>query len=181
VRLPRQIEVDPCHDAVRAALLAHPRPLWAGGEVAVPLLAPTAALVAALRAARGAGHLRRGLEAVEAALAAERKGLAVAERRAGARQGERVSRLLLCARDGAERFYRHVERVLTSHAPRVLGCVVDLDGAPFGEMLYGPGASVKLVMVEHKDAVAAVLRAFVAAAAGVTPPGCTRASRSGAR
>lgn len=179
VQLPRQIESDPCHDAVCAVLEARTRRLWAGSETEVPALTASPALIAALRAADGAGQLCRGLEAASAGLAAERRGLDVAEQRGAPARGGRISRLLLCAGDGAERFYRQVERELRLHVPRVLACVLDVDGTTFGAQLYGPGASpVKLVMVDHKDAVVAVLRALVPA--DVTPVESAPPSRSGA-
>ena len=163
MRLPRQIEADAQVAAIRAALAVRVEPLWPGGVLHVPVLTPTPALVAALCAARAAGQLCRGLEAAEA-------------RRAGAAHGARVSRLLVCARDGAERFYRQVEHLLREHAPRVLCVVVDLDSVALGEALFGPGATAKLVMAEHKDAVAGILYAL----AGVTPAARTPGSRSGA-
>jgi hypothetical protein len=158
VQLPRQVEADAHHAAIRAALAASTRRLWPGGALHVSVLEPTEALVQALRAAAGAGPLRRGLEAATAALDAEQRGLSTLERRAGRPQGERVSRLWLFSRDGAERFYRQVERALVRYAPRVLGCQLDIDSAALGALLYGREAVVKLVMVEHKEAVSAVLR-----------------------
>jgi hypothetical protein len=93
------------------------------------------------------------LEAIVAALEGERKGLVT--------PGERVSRLCLFTTDGAERFYRQVERCLTAHAPRVLGAFLDADGATLGKVLYGPDTSVKLILVDHKDAVSTILRSLV--------------------
>ncbi len=157
MRLPRQIEADASHAGIRAALTARPHRLWAGGTLSVPLLTPSDALVQALLAAARAGQLCRGLEAAVAALATETRGLATL-----APQGARVSRLWLFSRDGTERFYRQVERALGRYAPRVLGCQLDVDSARLGALLYGRAAVVKLVMVEHKDAVTAVLRTLAA-------------------
>ena len=150
-RLPRQIEGDVLHAAIQGTLAARTRTLWK--TVEVPQLALTDALLAALRTALVHGQLQRGLEAAVTALDAERKGLLT--------RGERVSRLCLFTGDGAERFYRRVERCLTAHAPRVLGAFVDVDGATLGKLLYGRETAVKLVMVEHKEAVSAVLRSLV--------------------
>jgi hypothetical protein len=150
-RLPRQIEGDVLHAAIQSVLTARTRTLW---ETAlVPQLALTDVLLAALRTALVRGQLQRGLEATVAALEAERKGLVT--------PGERVSRLCLFTRDGAERFYRQVERCLTAHAPRVLGAFLDTDGATLGKLLYGRDTAVKLVLVDHKDAVSAILRSLV--------------------
>jgi hypothetical protein len=161
-RLPREIEVDPCHDAVRAALATPARLLWPGGTLVAPVVPLTAALRHALGAAATSGLLRRGLEAAGAALDAERRGLAALPPDEARRQGARVSRLLLVANDGAERFYRRVERLVVTHAPRVLACVVDCDSATLGALLYDRDALAKLVLAEHKSAVAAILRALAA-------------------
>jgi hypothetical protein len=148
--LPRRVESDPSADEVRRVLAAAAAPLWARGDVAVPRLARTAALDAALVRARGTGRLRRGLDDAVTALDAQRKGLLPG-------QDVRVSRLLVCADDGAERFYRTVERTVRAHAPRVLAVVLDADGATLGRLLMGAEATVRCVLVEHKDAVADVL------------------------
>jgi hypothetical protein len=157
VRLPRQIEADPRCEAVRAVLGSRTRKLWPGGTTEVPVLALTDDLTAALRAAAGRGHLRRGLEAAIDALEAERQGLAAVALRTGQEPGERVSRLCLVSTDGAERFYRQIDRCLVTHAPRVLGGILEVDGATLGKMLYDRETEVKLVLADHKDAVSAIL------------------------
>ncbi|MCW5892250.1 MAG: hypothetical protein KIT14_17150 [bacterium] len=108
---------------------------------------------AALRAAARAGQLRCGLEGAETRLAAERAGL-------GPDPAPRVSRLLVCSNDGAERFYRTVERLVRTHAPRVLALVVDADAAALGSACFGREATARAVLVEHRDAVAAALFAL---------------------
>ncbi len=150
--LPRRVEGDPRIADVRRALAAA-APLWGRGDLGVARLVRTPALDAALVRARDAGHLRRGLEAAAVALDAQRRGLL-------AGHDVRVSRLLLCADDGAERFYRTVERALRAHAPRVLGGVLDADAAALGRLLCAADATVRCVLVEHKDAVADVLLAL---------------------
>jgi hypothetical protein len=160
LRLPRQIEADARCEAIRGALAARTRRLWPGGAVEVPVLVLTDSLAAALRAALRGGQLRRGLEAAAPALEAERRGLAAVARRTGRERGERISRLCLVASDGAERFYRQVERCLATHAPRVLGCLLEVDGTTLGEVLYGRDTAVKLVLADHKDAVSAILRSL---------------------
>src|SRR5207244_1517507 len=80
--LPREIEADPDHEAIRARLAAPGRPLWAGGRVAVTVLPLGPSLASALGAAYRAGHLVLGLERAADALAAEAHGLALVGRRA---------------------------------------------------------------------------------------------------
>jgi hypothetical protein len=42
----------------------------------------------------------------------------------------------------------------------VLACLVDCDAATLGKLLYDDEAVAKLLLVEHKTAVAGVLRAL---------------------
>ena len=162
--LPRDVEADPQREAIHAALAARTRKLWPGGSVDVPVLALTAELTAARRAALARGQLRRGLEAADAALAAERQGLEAVASRTGVEPGGRVSRLCLLSDDGAERFRRQVERCVVTHAPRLLACMLDVDAATLGTTLYGREAVAKLVLADHKDAVSAILRSLAPAA-----------------
>jgi hypothetical protein len=75
-------------------------------------------------------------------------------------RGVRISRLLLLADDGADRFYRRVESLLRRHGPRVLALRLDLDAAALGGLLFGPGRRARLLLIEHKDAVCRVLLAL---------------------
>ena len=121
-----------------------------------PVLPLSHELVAALGAARGAGQLALGLEGAADALANEARGLA---RRPGGEGNARVSRLLLVSDDGAERFYRQVERLAAEHAPRLLVLVLAGDALGLGRAAADRETPVKAVLVRHKDAVAALLRA----------------------
>src|SRR5207244_13638512 len=56
------------------------------------------------------------------------------------RSGARVSRLLLLSADGAERLYRHVERLALAHAPRVLVVALSADAATLGRATTGRDA-----------------------------------------
>jgi hypothetical protein len=160
--LPREIEADPGHGAIRARLAAVCRPLWHGGKASVAVLPLCPALATALRAAHVDGHLALGLERAAEALTAEARGLDFAARRAATKAGARVSRLLLLSEDGAERLYRHVERLALTHAPRVLVLVLSADATTLGGATTGRDAPVKVVLVQRKRAVAALLRALVA-------------------
>ena len=50
---------------------------------------------------------------------------------------------------------------LLARTPRLLGCLLDIDGAVLGEFFTGKGGSIKVIMAEHKDVVSAVLRALI--------------------
>jgi hypothetical protein len=161
--LPREIEADPRHGEIRSMLERTAAPLWTGAGLPAARAALGAALRDALTAAAAGGRLVRGLESASATLAAERAGLAALPGTTAERQGRRASRLLLVTRDGAERFYRQVERLALAHVPRVLVVVLECDAATLGRLLYGGDETAKLVLTAHKAVAAAVLRALVAA------------------
>jgi hypothetical protein len=161
-RLPRAVEADPRHDAVRSALSHDATPLGGATDITIPTLRPTAELRDALAAAGAEGRVERGLETIVASLAAEARGL----RAAGMGSAARVSRLLIISDDGSERFLRQIGRVLHEHGNRVLALRLRCDAAHLGAILFGAGTTAKAACVSHKTAVASVLLAL---AEPVTP------------
>ena len=162
LRLPRQVEDDPAGAQLASELAARALPLWPRGELLVARAELSPGLEAALTSAFSAGQIVRGLEDTTRALAAEARGLAHVDQRTGAARGARVSRLLVLADDGAERFYRNVEALLRKHAPRVLALRLSADERALGQLLFGPDRVARLLMVEHKDAVSQILLALAA-------------------
>ncbi len=158
---PRQLEADYGRDVIRRALAARTVRLWSGGDLDVPLIAMTDGLKKALQQAMRMDQIRCGLEGVSDKLRAEQGGIENVRERDDAGYGIRISRLVLFSNDGAERFYRHVERLLQSYASRLLGCLLDTDSRVLGEVVTGKERHVKLVMAEHKDAVSLILRAIL--------------------
>ena len=161
---PREIEADPCATALRARLDAAAAPLWANGTAAAPRLHAEPPLVAALERLAREGALVLGLEAAQAALDSEEAGLAALAAREKKARPSRVSRVLLLASDGAERFYRAAESLTRAHATRLLTCRLDTAAETLGRHVLGRPASVKAVLVQRKGAVSAVLRAIAGAA-----------------
>lgn len=160
LRLPRLVEADPRAAKLLRGLERHAAPLWRESELRVAAARLDAELSAVLQSARSGGHVVRGLEAAEAKLAAEERGLAIADRRAEGARGARVSRLVLLADDGAERFYRRVEALLRRHHGRVLAVRLDVAADGLGALLFGPGRVARLLLLERKDAVAGALLAI---------------------
>ncbi|MGH7894270.1 MAG: hypothetical protein ACREQL_06345 [Candidatus Binatia bacterium] len=158
--LPREIEADPRAGIVRARLDATARLLWSGAALAVPDVALQAPLARALADAHQGGDLVLGLEGIAEALASEARGLDALAARTAAPPAQRVSRLLFVADDGAERFYREVERVTRRHAPRLLTCRLGVGADVLGAAVAGRALRVKAILVQHKRAVAAVLRSL---------------------
>jgi hypothetical protein len=162
LRLPRRVEEEPGAARLASELAARGQPLWAGAELRAAQAELAPALEAALKSAFSAGRIVRGLESAERVLAAEEHGLKHVDRKTGVERGRRISRLVLLADDGSERFYREVEALLRRHAPRVLALRLSADERALGELLFGPDQVARLLMVEHKDAVSAVLLALAA-------------------
>jgi len=161
LRLPKLVEADPRAQELLCIFSAHARLLWPEGKILVPMVAFSPALAKALRTAHRAGQLVRSLEGAERRLAAEDRGLGLVDQRSGVLRGARVSRLLVLADDGAERFYRQVEKLLCQQGPRVLALRLDVKAETLGQMLFGPGRRAVLLLLDHKEAVSAVLLALV--------------------
>jgi hypothetical protein len=160
---PREIEADPCAAALRARLDAGAAPLWTRGTVLAPTVPADEALLVALAHAARDGALVLGLEAAKAALDSEEAGLAALASREKKARSSRISRVLLLASDGAERFYRAAESLTRAHATRILTCRLDVAAETLGRHVLGRPASVKAVLVQRKGAVSAVLRAIAGA------------------
>ena len=162
MRFPRQLEADGSAEGIRGELMARTSRLWPEGEIDVPVITLSEPMKIALKKARLRSRIRFGFEPILQKLAGEKKGISAVREQTDAPYGDRISRLLLFSNDGAERFYRHIEQILQEHAPRLLGCLLDIDGAALGELFTGKGSVIKIVMAEHKDVVSDVLRALVA-------------------
>ena len=139
------------------------RPLWSGGTLLVSHVSLSATLRSELATLGSRAMLVRGLETADTELAAERRGLDALAEDVRARQGRRVSRVLVVSGDGSERFYRNVERLVVANAPRVLVCRVDCTSDELGALAFGAGAGAKLVMTSRKHAAATLLEALARA------------------
>jgi len=162
IRFPRQLEVDGTAETIRQALMACTVKLWLGGDLDVSMITMSEPLKKVLRNARLKGQIRCGFEAVFDKLENEKKGITSVREHQDAPYGDRVSRLLLFSNDGAERFYRHIEHLLQAHTPRLLGCLLDIDGSTLGSVITGKDRRIKLVMAEHKEIVSGILRTVAA-------------------
>jgi len=166
MRFPRQLEADGSAEIIRGELMARTSKLWTGSEIDVPVITLSEPMIKALKQARLQGRIRYGFEPILQKLAGEKKGITHVRDQTTAPYGDRISRLLLFSNDGAERFYRHIDQVLEAHAPRLLGCLLDIDGGALGQLFTGKEAVIKIIMAEHKDVVSDVLRALVSGCDG---------------
>ena len=159
-RLPKTIASDTRAESLLRILAAAPHRLWPGSTLCIPEAELSDALSAALRAAQRMGRVVRSLEKAQAVLTAEAHGQRLADRKSGTVRGVRISRLLVLTNDGAERFYRQVASLLECHGPRVVAVRLKVTAEILGSALYGKGGTARLLMIEHKEAVGAVLLAL---------------------
>jgi hypothetical protein len=158
--LPKDIVAPEQIDAVTRLWHDAKSPLWEHGLLGVPRV-PFAASVAehlALLARRGHA-LQQGIESIGQHLDNEHKGIEAA--RTAPPGPPRISRLLLVAGDGSERFYRQVEGVGLRHQGRVLVAQLDVGGETLGVRLYGRARIVRAVLVADRAEVARVLTLLV--------------------
>jgi hypothetical protein len=161
MNFPRQMEVDGSVEKIRQVLTARKTRLWPDGTMEVPVLNISETLTGAIKKARLQRRVRFGFDDIFDKLAAEKKGINELLQKTRSQQKNRISRLLLFSNDGAERLYRHIEQALIEHHLRILGCQLDVDSKKLGQLITGSSAGVKVILVEHKDAVSDVLRSLV--------------------
>jgi hypothetical protein len=161
ISFPRQLEADGSAEIIRRKLLSQTTKLQAGGKIDVPVIAMNEPLKAALWKARLQGRIRLGYAEIFEKLAGEKRGIDSVREQSAAPYGNRISRLLLFSNDGAEHFNRNIEETLLAHAPRLLGCMLDINGNALGQFITGKSGIIKIIMVEHKDAVSDVLKALM--------------------
>jgi hypothetical protein len=157
LKLPRNIEAHPQHEALKRLLSQDQRLLWKKGTVRVPAIRFNTALEKALTHALALKHLERGLERIDQVLTLEKKGLQALQEKQCTPPAYRVSRILLLANDGAERFYRGCESTLLHNQDRLLGLWLDAGSLQLGLSLFGPEKPVKALLVSDKEAATQVL------------------------
>jgi len=161
MRLPRELEADGTAGTIYQVLMARTVPLLPDGDFSVSMITMGDPLKKVLQRANLNGQVRWWLEAISHKLAKERRGIDHLREEKGLPSGERVSRLLLISNDGVQRFYRHIENLLQLHSPRLLGCMLDMDGSALGSLITGKERQIKVIMAEHKGVVSAILRSLL--------------------
>lgn len=169
LKLPKAVEADPRH-AQLVALFAESRaPIWEKGHLTFGRAHFTPALEMTLRQALNFRHLDLGLERIDQALDNEKKGLDALREKQGTPPANRVSRLLIVANDGSERFYRACEQTALKHADRLLLLVTDVPAEVLAAKLFGQGREIKALLVSERDSVSRVLLSLLQTLR-ITPP-----------
>jgi hypothetical protein len=161
MHFPRQLEASGTAEKIRQALAVRKTMLGPAGKMEVPVLSMDELLTGAIKRARLQRRIRFGFDDIFEKLAAEKKGIDELLQKTKSQQNDRISRLLLFSNDGAERLYRHIEQTLIEHHLRILGCQLDIDSKTLGQLITGRSTGIKVILVEHKDAVSDVLRAAI--------------------
>lgn len=162
IKLPRELETEGVAETILEVLTTRTVQLWSGSNLCISMITMNNPRKIILKGAFLNGRIGCGLETISDKLDAERKGIDHLRKNKGLSGGNRVSRLLLVSNDGAERFYRRIEKLLQLHEPRVLCCMLDIDGKTLGRVLTGKEKQIKIVLAEHKETVSAILRTLLA-------------------
>ena len=83
------------------------------------------------------------------------------DNKTGSDRKERISRLVIIANDGSERFYRQTKKLVEKNTPRVLAIYVDVTSFELGERIFGQGKRALFLLISHKDAVADFLTSLI--------------------
>lgn len=161
MHFPRQLEADGRSEKILAVLAAKEIQLYPEAHLSVPLFHVHKSLADALRKVRLQRRVFIGLEGIMEKLAAEKKGLDHLRQNDPSPGLERISRLLLFSNDGALRFYHSIEQALTLHRPRLLGVMLDINSHDLCTIVTGKAAGIKVILIDHKDAVAEVLQSLI--------------------
>jgi hypothetical protein len=153
LRLPKDVKDHPRLAELEGAFTADMRVLREGGVVQASHWPLDGAVRRALKAALNMGHLTQGLEAIARVLDREQKGLAALAAKSGAPQAPRLSRLLILANDGTERFYHDVESLLRRNADRTWAVVVAADAEQLGAAATQKGGIAKALLIDERRAL----------------------------
>ncbi len=169
LKLTRAVEADSRCAPIQTLLKGDCRPLWERSTLSVPHIPFLPAMEICLRSLLARKQAERGLEHIDHLLANEQKGLSALREKQGAQPSHRVSRLLILANDGSERFYRDCERTLLRNSDRLLVLRLDEPSTRLAEVLLGSGDKpLKALLVSDRDAVSAVLFALLDSASDRT-------------
>lgn len=152
LKLPKNIQELPNLAALEAYFTMREAPL-PGQKVVVSKWPLNAALEAALKVALGTGHLIQGLELIAKDLDREAKGIKAVQEKSGQPPAQRLSRLVLLANDGADRFYHDAASMLGRNADRAWGCLIDATAADLGKAFTAKGGPAKALMINDKTAL----------------------------
>lgn len=159
--LPKKLHGNREEKKIQTVLNSHLKPVEHVIGFIVPSFQLSEPIINSLYYARRTGRLVRGFEDSERKLNAEREGIANIDKKTGSERKERISRLIIIANDGSDRFYRQTKRLIEQNGPRVLAVYLDVTSFELGERLFGPGKRALFLLINHKDAVINFLTSLI--------------------
>lgn len=163
LKLPKDVAKHPKLPAIEAFFASREQPLREASKVMVTHLTYDDTFRKALREAVRTGHLMQGLEQMTKQLDKEKKGLVTMQTKAGQAPAHRLSRLLILASDGSERFYHDAESLLLRHEDRMWGCLVDATSEELGQAFAAKGQPAKAFLIADRKALGMFLVALAEA------------------
>lgn len=161
ILLPKKLEETEEGEKILAVLQGLIKPVKPGHGYRVPSFPLSQSIINALYSARRTGRLIRGLEDADKKLAAEKTGIENVDIKTGSGRKERLSRLVIIANDGSDRFYWQTKKIVEQNRPRALAIQLDVSSFELGEILFGPGKRALFLLISHKDAVIKFLTSLI--------------------
>jgi hypothetical protein len=159
--LPKKLDGTGEGKKIAEALYSSLKPVRPGSAYLLPSFPFSGAIKDALNSARRTGRLIRGIEEAEKMLDAERAGILSVDMKTGNERTERISRLIVVANDGSDRFYRQTKRIIEQNRPRIVAIHLAVTSFELGEAIFGPGKRALFLLVSHKDAVINLLKSLI--------------------
>jgi hypothetical protein len=161
LKLPKGVVADPKSGLIEKALKSNLADLWANGALKIPVLEFSERIQTSLKALSLNDGLKQGLESATKTLDREKHGLTALEQKTGKVQNERLSRFIILANDGSERFYRDAESLLLRHGDRLLGCKFDITSDVLGTVLLPHKKAAKALLIDDRKSLEAFLLSLV--------------------
>lgn len=156
-KLPKGLKDHPLETIIGHWLNTDLKPLRSDGILQVPILIWSSKVEAALSKVLKGGHLVQGLDQIDREMRKELHGLKQVAQKTGNQVPDRLSRLLILANDGAERFYHNAESLLLAHKDRMSGCIAAADSAALGKAFSKKNQPLKALLISDRKALEAFL------------------------
>lgn len=160
LKFPKNELSDAHLDVLKSYFADNEKLLRPGSAVAITHAPFDEAHRQALAAVLSTGHIIQGMELIAKTLDRELKGLKSVQEKTGQPPANRLSRLLLIANDGSERFYRDAEAILTKHGERTWACQIDTTAEELGKVSTLKGNPAKTLLINDRKALVLYLEAL---------------------
>lgn len=157
MKLPKGLKDHPLEPKIAAWLTSELRLLRGDGTLRVPTLSWNPVVDSALSKILKAGHLVQGLDQIDREMRKELHGLKQVAEKDGSPLPDRLSRLLILASDGSDRFYHNAESMALVHKERLAVCVIKADSEQLGASFSKKKQPLKALLINDRKALEAFL------------------------